>query len=169
MTEREQSLRPRQDTDWLVDIVATPNRSLSKNGMVWVLGAVAGLLCLLGAYWLWRGAWPVTLLMGLEWAALAWALHWSRSRNREREVIRLSPSRFEVTRVARDGRQTRWVEPPAWLQITELRRADGTLFVEARSRGQACELGRCLSSAERGTLATRLKEGLRRARQYRGA
>ncbi len=121
----------------------TPHRSLSLRGIRIVTGLAAGLLVLPGVIFYTLGAWPVVGFMGLDVAALYFALTWSLRDGRRYEQVTLWPDRLEIRRVAPDGTEKLETFNPFFIRlrltrdfdehVTEiaLRTQEGTTIVGA--------------------------------------
>jgi len=141
-------------------LVIGPNASLSA-GQALVFFAGMCLICLgIAGTFAALGFWPVLPFAGLELMALGAALAVALKRNCYREVLSFGPERVRVE-FGKVGQGTPstcewprsltrvWLEREAGTDVTQLVLACGA---------QRRVIGNCLTDAERGTLARRLKE-----------
>lgn len=78
-------------TEPIFDAVLTPYRSLSPQGVRYLLFAMAGMLTLVGLFFAAQGAWPVLPFFGCEIALFWWAFRANARDGRRFEHLRLTP------------------------------------------------------------------------------
>src|ERR1700753_2795375 len=78
-----------------------PHPSMSPRGVKIVCALAASLLLIPGLLFYLLGAWPVVGFMGLDVAALYWALTWSLRDGRQSEQVTLLPDRLGLSRLRR--------------------------------------------------------------------
>lgn len=140
-------------------IVVVPNRSLSLTGL-WFFYASISLVSLAVALWFTlHGFWPVLAWAGFDMLLLGVCLYICWRRGGYAEVITVSGTRVTVEKG--DGRHRESLEfNRHWAQVV-MQEPDSRLHPRRlclRSHGRECEVGRCLTEAERETLARRLGE-----------
>ncbi len=142
--------------------VLRPHRSLSRQGFIVLMLAVAFINFTGGVMFYLAGAWPVAGFMGLDVALLWWAFNRNFADARRSERIEISETEVlvETRRDGQENQQQRFVR--AWVRV-ELeedieRELIGGLFL--RSHGRKIEIGRFLGPAERKGLAGELRKAL---------
>ncbi len=148
------------------DATLSPHRSLSPQGFLVLMSAIAGGGFLIGFGFFLAGAWPVAGFCGLEIALVYLAFKLNYRDSRRREHLRLSrPGGLEVERVTPNGKASAVRLEPIWLkvEIDEPPEPDSQLRLTAH--GKALVVGSFLSVGERVELAHALREALMR---YRG-
>jgi uncharacterized membrane protein len=152
-----------------MDAVITPNRSLSRKGLLALL-VIFGLFNLMAAIFLLViGAFPIPIFLGLDFAGILLAFHVNNRRARIAERVRVSADRVEVLREA-DGRaQLLWSSPTAFTQVSfdpDERRGP---YLRLKRAGQALIVAKSLGPAERSDFAEALSAAIRNARAERYA
>ena len=151
-------------------IVIRPNRSITAAGL-WVFYAGATLPALALALWFAaHGFWPVLASALAEMALLALCLWLCWRHSRYAELIVISGDRVVVEKGDARHRVRREYNR-YWAQVVEqipaARLHPHRLLI--RSHGNECEVGACLSEAERESLKHRLAELIRPAGVWRSA
>lgn len=139
-----------------------PNRSLSRAGFAWIIGATGLLLLLplieaLGTPALW-GLLPFVLMaLGGLW----WGLRRNLRDGQLIEELRLFPDRIEVTRHNPRGPRQTWQANPYWVTLN-LHQTGGPVpdYLTLKGGGREVELGAFLSPEERVTLHQELQRAL---------
>lgn len=156
-----------RDSDALVRIQVTPNRSLGTRGFVWFIGLTAGFLALpmvavVGTMVLWG-------LLPFMGAAL-WGVWYALNRNnadraRLREELTLSRDQMHLTRYQPRGAPLTWAANPYWVQL-KLTEKGGPVeqYLTLSGGGREVELGGFLSPEERVQLHEDLHRVLARLR-----
>jgi uncharacterized membrane protein len=148
----------------LFEAILRPHRSLSRNALFGIIGAMAGVSLFVTALMYMLGAWPVIGFNGAE-MALAITLFWLNARAaRAREVIRLAGEALEITRISPNGRMQAVILSPSWARA-ELEERPGSvprLLLIARNAHE--EIGRQLGEAEKRDLAAAINRALTRWR-----
>jgi uncharacterized membrane protein len=141
-----------------------PHRSLTKRGLSWVVGALAGLALLIGVRFWMLGAWPVLPFGVLEVGLVLIMLRVNSRQARGSELILLSETELRIVRTEPSGQRREKVLPSAWLSVS-LHERDGRvprLLLHRYGVGE--EVGRALGEAEKRDLAASLSRALHRAR-----
>jgi uncharacterized membrane protein len=156
------------ETDRLLfEAVVAPHRSLSRRGMVAVIGFMfAGSLTVTSLMFL-LGAWPVIGFNGAD-LALACFLMWLNVRAaRAREIIQLRETGVRISRTDVQGRAQNFIVPSPWLTIV-LEERDGTVpKLLLAVRGARYEVARQLGEAQKRDLAAALSAALHKWRNPR--
>ena len=145
-------------------IVIVPNRSITAAGL-WSFFAGAGATALAVALWFaLQGFWPVLGYAFLELGLLGLCLQACWRHGRYGETIRISGDRVVVEKGDARHRERReynryWAQLVE--QVPESRLHPRRLLI--RSHGRECEVGACLTEAEREILKQRLAELMRPA------
>lgn len=139
-------------------IAVRPNDSLGGRGRIGLFLLIAVSALTVAAIPTARGYWPVMVFAGLELLAFGACLWWVQSRGRYREVIILGIDHVRVE--SGYGRPQRvWRFHRDWVRVEqdppENRNHDVRLFL--REGREQCEIGCCLTGAERTALGERLK------------
>ena len=149
----------------LFEAIATPPRSRSRAGMVWLCALSIPAAAVPAVLFALLDAWPVLGFMGVEVAMVLClvALHrrWTASAV---ETLSLSAGLLRI--VCADGRGGRAVVEfdPYWTRLAVEERAGVAPTLRLVCRGRGLEIGRFLAESEKRDLARALEEALRRYR-----
>ncbi len=142
-----------------VEVLLSPNRSLSWVGLSRFFALMALVSLAVSGYSAWQGNVFAPFFAVLEMAVLALCL-W---------LVWVSGNRRELISVAPEAVEVRWLPPrrparfhPCWTRMA-LEGHHGRERVWIGSHGQRVELGSFLPEAERAQLARRLRELLEQA------
>lgn len=139
-------------------LIVQPNGSLSWSQACLFLGLVCVLSFGIAGVFLAMGYWMIFPFAGLEMLALALGLHVSMRASRYREVLSFGPETL-VVEAGTGNLEHRWEFPCLWVRVTLLPPSGAN----SRSRlllacsGNECEIGACLTEAERESLAERVR------------
>ncbi|MGB9430584.1 MAG: DUF2244 domain-containing protein [Gammaproteobacteria bacterium] len=138
-------------------IVIVPNQSLGVMGLWFFYASIAAVTLSLATWFTLNGYWPVLIFAIVEMLVLGLCLHLCWRHGRYGEVITVGDDRVMVDKG--DGRQLEHREfSRYWAQLVvhepATRLHPQRLYI--RSHGQECEIGRCLTEAERESLEQRL-------------
>jgi uncharacterized membrane protein len=148
----------------LFEALIVPHRSLTKRGMWWVIGSLAGLALLIGARFWMLGAWPVLPFGALEVGLVVVMLRVNTRQARGSELILLTETELRIVRTEPSGQRREKTLPATWLSVS-LEERNGRVPRLLLSRyGISEEIGRALGEAEKRDLATSLIRALHRAR-----
>lgn len=149
----------------LFSALLTPHRSLGLTGIRRVVALYAVLALLPGLYFFLSGAWPVVGFLGLDAAALYWALASSLKSGRAFEEVTLWPDSLEVRHVSARGRERRHAFNPFWVRLQIDRDFDDRVTrLSLRMRGQELEIGAFLNPDDKASFADVFGTALARAR-----
>ena len=139
-----------------------PNRSLTPRGAAWFFAGLAAVCLSIAIAFASLGFWVVLPFAGAELTLLALALALSFRSAARRELIHIDGERVVVERQPGPG-GGRWEFHRPWVQVdlqrAALRHYPSRLLVS--QSGRVCEVGRCLTEAERTSLFARLREILK--------
>lgn len=152
----------------LFDAILHPNCSLGATGFALVMAAMTAASLVMGLFFLAHGAWPVFGYYGLDVLALWLALRASRRRARRAEMVRLTPARLTVCRLAPDGSAQSWHLQPAWLRVEMDDPPRPGSQVRLVSHGRGLIVGAFLSPAEKLDFARALRAALKAMRTPSG-
>lgn len=140
-------------------IVIVPNRSLSLKGLVVFFATITVVTLLVAGWFTLLGMWPVMAYALAELIALALSFQAYLRRAQYAEVITISPERVilehrsagrqNATEFNRYWATVEFVVPDSPLRKTRLL---------IRSHGNYCEVGACLTDAEKRSLHERLRD-----------
>jgi uncharacterized membrane protein len=157
----------------IFDAVLYPHRSLSPQGVRYVLFGLAGMLSLVGLFFAAQGAWPVLPFLGCEIVLFWWAFRSNARDGQHLEHLRLTPNALTIARVrpstlqtrkSRKHRQEHRFAPPHWLSVQLTPRPGGDNELWLASHGRALKVGGFLTPEERDNLATALRAALKNLR-----
>lgn len=152
-----------------MDAVLTPNRSLSRKGLLALLAGFGIFNLMVAIFFLVIGAFPIPVFLGLDFAGILFAFHVNNRRARIAERVRVSADHVEVTREADGQAQMLWSSPTAFTQVSfdpDERRGP---HLRVKQAGQAMTLAQSLGPAERSDFAEALQTAIRSARAERYA
>lgn len=152
-------------------LVIGPNASLTGRQALVFFAGMSGVCLGIAAVFAALGFWPVLPFAGLELAALGAALAVVLRRNRYREVLVFEGARLRIEiGLVGKGVQARCEWPRSatrvWLEPGPHAASPAQLVLACGP--SRCVLGTCLTDAERGALAARVKELLHPAWQRAG-
>lgn len=143
------------------DVILYPHRSLKpEHCSKLILGLI--ILCTLASVrFIAVGAWPVTIFLGLDIAALWFAFYLNYRRARMCETIKLDSHTLEVERRVTDGSVERWSFEPYWVhaQLKDDDYVENQLLLSHHR--QQVSLGQFLTPGERRDLYFALSSALR--------
>lgn len=142
--------------------VLRPHRSSSDRAVKIVTAFVVFLFMPTGTASLMAGAWPVFGFMGLEVAALIFALWFNHKVGSAFEAITITDTEFRLSKVDHWGKRTYWSEKPQWLKI-RFDAPSKQLIVGVH--GKHVIIGKFLLEKEREALAEVLQQEVRRTTQ----
>jgi uncharacterized membrane protein len=157
--ERTQSLPPLEGKLYL-DTTLRPHRSLSLTAFRLMMLVVIVSNLVIGAFFLARGAFPVTGFLGLDVFALWLAFRINYRAAKAEEHIVLTPLQMRVERRSPDGESSYFVLNPVWAKARE-----ESVGVSIWSGGRALRVGAFLPPDERAEFARQLDLALYRAKR----
>lgn len=143
----------------------TPHRSIDPRGIKIVSAIAASLLVLPGIIFYLLGAWPVVGFMGLDVAALYWALTYSFRDGRRYEQVTLWADRLEVRQVSPKGEEQTQSFNPFFVRLVIERDIDEhTTAIKLRTKERDLVVGAFLNPDDKATFAQAFGTALRKAR-----
>ena len=143
----------------------TPHRSMSRKGIRIVCALAAALLVLPGLIFYLLGAWPVVGFMGLDIAALYWALTYSLRDGRRYEQVTLWPDRLEVRQVSARGEEHLDTFNPFFVRLNIDRDFDEhTTAIRLKTPERELVVGAFLNPDDKASFAQAFGKALRKAR-----
>lgn len=148
----------------LFEALIVPHRSLTRRGLGWVIGAVAGLAVVVSMRFWMLGAWMVAPFSVLEVGLVLLMLYLNTRQARASELILLTGSSVRIIRTDPAGRRRETMLPSGWLSVS-LQERDGRVPRLSLTRhGVDEEIASVLGEAEKRDLARALAQALYRAR-----
>ena len=157
--ERTQSPPPLEGKLYL-DTTLRPHRSLSQTAFRLMMLVVIVANLVIGAFFLARGAFPVTGFLGLDVLALWVAFRINYRDAKAEEHIVVTPLQMQVERRSPGGENSYFVLNPVWAKARE-----ESVGVSIWSGGRALRVGAFLSPDERAEFARQLDLALFRAKR----
>ncbi|HSN72159.1 MAG TPA: DUF2244 domain-containing protein [Steroidobacteraceae bacterium] len=153
----EHGIDSRSEPGLLIELA--PNCSMTPEGALVFVGAVAAATFGVAAFFTAQGFWPVLPFAGLEVGLLAWAVRRSMRHGQRRERIRIDGSSIIVESTDPAGNEP-VVFPRHWARVKlhGPRAASHPSRLTIESHGRVREVGRFLTEDQRRTLASRLKQ-----------
>jgi uncharacterized membrane protein len=148
----------------LFEAMIVPHRSLSRRGLVLLLGAIGAVCATDLAMFGLLHAWPVCGFAGGELVLAGVLLRLNALGARASELLLLTPEALRVIRTDPKGRREERLLSPAWLSVQVEERPGRVPALWVGSRGEREEIGRFLGEAEKRDLARALDEALYRWR-----
>jgi uncharacterized membrane protein len=140
-------------------IVVVPNRSLTVTGLWLFYSSIVVVTLAPGIWFTLYGFWPILACAAVETVLLGFCLYLCWRDGYYGEVITVSDNHLLIDRG--NGQQLEhWEFSRYWAHLVVqdplTRLYPRRLYI--RSHGESCEVGRCLTEAEREALAVRLLE-----------
>ncbi|HEX4366945.1 MAG TPA: DUF2244 domain-containing protein, partial [Rhodopila sp.] len=133
------------------EALIVPHRSLTRKGVMTVVGVLMVLSAAVALRFLLIGAWPVAAFSLLEVPLVGVMLAINIRRARASELIMLNTEAITVIRTDPSGRRNQVSLPSAWLRV-RLDEGRGIPRVMLHSHGRDCEVGAFLHEPERLSL-----------------
>ena len=143
----------------------TPNRSLSRNGLRWVVAIFAIGVSIPGMIFFSLGAWPIVGFMGLDVIAVWWALSASMRDGRQMETVTLWPDELEFKRVTPSGKEELMRFNPFFVKLVIDRDYnERTTGLHLRTRDADTVIGAFLGPDDKASFAKAFGTALKKAR-----
>jgi uncharacterized membrane protein len=149
----------------LFDAVLHPHRSLTPEGFLILMIAIAVVSFGAGIAFLVAGAWPVFGFFGLDVMLIYVGFRINYRGANMYEAIRLTEDELTIRRVDPDGQVETWQFQPYWLRVDYDEAEDGRGELTLSSHGRTIVVGAFLSPDERVELADALRSELRKLRE----
>jgi uncharacterized membrane protein len=155
------------DQLYFMDAVITPHRSLSRRGLVLLIAVLTALNAASAGFFLWIGAGPVPIFLGLDVMAVIIAFRVSNRSASRQERVQVTEA--EVRVVLQSRRETRllWASPTAFTRVALLGEPGDEDDLHIHLSDQRLRLAAALSRPERLAFARALETAIRRARSSR--
>ncbi|MFN3867664.1 MAG: DUF2244 domain-containing protein [Hyphomicrobiaceae bacterium] len=147
--------------------ILTAYRSLSQRGFLILMGLLALVSFVAGAFFLVIGAWPVFGFFGLDLLLIYLAFKLNYRSGKIYETVELDPSLLTLTRVHPSGKAERFEFNPYWVRVKLTERFDGRTALSLMSHGEVFTFARFLTDDERREFAEVLSDALSTARVAR--
>ncbi len=142
-------------------IVAKPNNSLSRKGLLWLFIGIAAITATVALGVSLSGAWLVLPFAGLEVLAFALALHHVYLHYGDFERVSLLGNKVVVEKHSYKSSE-KFTFQRYWAKITLRNSTDGTCSIFIGSHGKEVEFGsRFMDNDQRITVAKQLKQQLK--------
>ena len=155
------------DDAYFMDAVITPHRSLSSKGFIILIAVMTTLNAASAALFLFIGAGPVPIFLGLDLLAVIVAFALSNRAARRLERIQVTAAEVRVTLDSPKGRQTVWVSPTAFTRVALVGDPGDEDGLQLRLSDRRLHVARALSRPERLAFAKALDAAIWRARLAR--
>jgi uncharacterized membrane protein len=137
-----------------------PYRSLTRTGVIVLLGFVSSLLGLMVLRFLLLGAWPVAVFSLIE-VPLLFLLLWLNMRARRAgEMIIVTEREISITTIDWRGGRSVTHMPVAWLRVDQVMDGETVRIVLRSNNGATREIGRFLHAADRESLCRSLRDAV---------
>lgn len=150
-----------------MDAVITPHRSLSNRGFVILIGVMTAINVASAGFFLWIGAGPIPIFLGLDLLAVVIALMASNRAAIRHERIQVTAAEVRVVLQSPKGEETVWVSPTAFTRVALVGQAGDEDDLQLRLSNKVLRVARALSRPERLAFAEALDEAIWRARSGR--
>jgi uncharacterized membrane protein len=141
-----------------------PNPPMKPAALLSVVFVVAAIDVAFAAWFLLRGAWPITPFMGADVALLAWAFCASRKAARRYEEVCLTRDQLRIERHQPRRSPTAIEFNPYWVRVELKEPVETGTGVTLRSHGRAVQIGKFLAPPQKLSVASALRAALQRAR-----
>jgi uncharacterized membrane protein len=153
------------DSPFYMDAVITPHRSLSSRGFIVLIGVMTTINACSAGLFLYMGAGPVPIFLGLDLLAVIVAFAVSQRAAERRECIQVTAAEVRVTLCSRKGEQMIWCSPTASTRLALVGQAGEEDDLRLRLSDRELRVARDLSRPERLAFAKALDRALWRARR----
>jgi uncharacterized membrane protein len=140
--------------DVIFSATLVPHRSLGRRGFITLMGVIAGLWFLTGAYFWSLGAWPILGFFGLDFLAIWLAFRLNYRAARAYEEVEVGRTALVIRKVAPSGRVEEIRFNPAWVRLeVEAIKEEGVKRISVRARDQRVPVGAFLNPEDRKSFA----------------
>ena len=152
---------------FFMDAVITPHRSLSSRGFIILIGALTAINAASAGFFLWIGAGPIPIFLGLDLMAVIVAFRVSNRAAARQERVQVTAA--EVRVVLQSPRESRllWVSPTAFTRVALHGEPGDEDDLHIRLSNRQLRVGAALSRPERLAFARALEAAIGRARSGR--
>jgi uncharacterized membrane protein len=153
------------ESEPVFEALIVPHRSLTRRGVLILIGVITLSSTLIALRFWFIGAWPVIAFSGVEVLLTCLLLTINFRRARAREVISLNSEEITVVQTDHYGRRRSFSLPSAWLQIRLETVENRSSRLLLRSHGRGREVAAFLHAAEKVSLFEALQDALHGVRQ----
>jgi uncharacterized membrane protein len=151
--------------DVIFSATLVPHRSLGRRGFITLMGVIAGLWFLTGAYFWSLGAWPILGFFGLDFLAIWLAFRLNYRAARAYEEVEVGRTALVIRKVAPSGRVEEIRFNPAWVRLeVEAIKEEGVKRIFVRARDERVPVGAFLNPEDRRSFARAFGAALATAR-----
>jgi uncharacterized membrane protein len=152
-----------------MDDAIRPYRSMSKQGLLVILGVLLAFNLLITVFLFAIGAFPAPIFLGIDFAGVLIAFHVSNRRAKVGERVQVTHDEVRVIRERAHGDRTLWTSPTAFTRV-EIDKRDGRVSrVRLRLRDRSLLLAAALGPVEQAQFAAKLEAAMRSALAERHA
>jgi len=152
-----------------MDDAIRPYRSMSRQGLLVILGVLLAFNLLITVFLFAIGAFPAPIFLGVDFVGVLIAFHVSNRRAKVGQRVQVTHDEVRVIRERADGAATLWTSPTAFTRV-EIEKDDGRVCrVRLRLRNRSMALAAALGPAEQAEFAARLQAAMRTALAERHA
>jgi uncharacterized membrane protein len=152
-----------------MDDAIRPYRSMSKRGLLIILGVFLIFNLLITAFLFAIGAFPAPIFLGLDFIGVLIAFHVSNRRAKSGERVQVTHDEVRVIQEKASGTRTLWTSPTAFTRI-EIDKDEGRVArVRVRLSTRSLAIGAALGPKELAEFARRLQSAIGRALAERHA
>jgi uncharacterized membrane protein len=154
-----------------MDDAIRPHRSMSRQGLLAILGVLLAFNLLITAFLFAIGAFPAPIFLGLDFVGVLIAFHVSNRRARYGERVQVTHDEVRVIREGARGSDTLWTSPTLFTQVEIDKDADDGRVsrVRVRLRQRSLTVVAALGPSEQAAFAARLQAAIRSALAERHA
>lgn len=152
-----------------MDALITPHRSLSEKGFIVLIAIMTTINCATAVLFVYLGAAPVPVFLGLDLVAVVVALAVSNRRSQRKERVQVSAAEVRVMLETPQGEKLLWASPTAFTRVTVVGESNDLPELRLALSGRELPLALALGRAERLDFAKALRQAIAQARQERYA
>jgi len=152
---------------YFMDAVITPNRSLSKRGMIILISIITLINVITALVFLRIGATLVPIFLGLDVLAITLAFVVSNQAARQVERVQVTAHKVRVLRQTPRAQALVWTSPTAFTRVGVEVEDEETVGVKLMLSGRAAKVAAALSPKERADFARALENAIWTARRAR--
>jgi uncharacterized membrane protein len=150
-----------------MDAVITPNRSLTRAGFYWLIGALAFFNLAVAGLMLALKAFPVPIFLGVDLLAVIVAFRASYRSAGLAERVQVSAAEVRVLHQAGQRSRTVWTSPTAFTRVAVDHPGEAEARIQLRLSGRAHTVAHALSPLERTRFGEALERAIRAAQAER--
>lgn len=143
-----------------------PHRSLGRTGFMILMGSLLFGWMITGAIFLSHGAWPIFGFFGLDVLLVYIAFRVNYRAARARELISVSRTSLDITKIAPSGRAEAHQFNPFWARFSIARHDEiGITGMAVQGQGKNVSIGSFLNPDDRESFAAAFSGALAKARR----